>query len=73
MRIINEVEFNNEDIKEYKKTIYMNIIKGMLIFGNNPINISPSVNKPDRHGQLVPICTFIILRSTSSHCWAKTT
>ena len=68
MRIINEMEFNNEDIKEYKKTIYMNIIKGMLIFGNNPINI-----KPDRHGQLVPICTFIILRSTSSHCWAKTT
>ncbi len=30
MRIINEVEFNDDDINEYKKTIYMNIIKGML-------------------------------------------
>ena len=31
MRIINEVEFNEEDVNEYKKTIYMNIIKGMFI------------------------------------------
>ena len=31
MRIINEVEFNKEDVNEYKKTIYMNIIKGMFI------------------------------------------
>ena len=28
MRIINEVQFNDNDIKEYQKTIYMNIIKG---------------------------------------------
>ena len=30
MRIINEVQFNEDDIKEYQKTIYMNIIKGMF-------------------------------------------
>ena len=29
MRIINEVQFNDDDIKEYQKTIYMNIIKGV--------------------------------------------
>ena len=28
MRIINEVRFDDDDIKEYQKTIYMNIIKG---------------------------------------------
>ena len=31
MRIINEVQFNDDDIKEYQKTIYMNIIKGKYI------------------------------------------
>ena len=35
MRIINEVQFNEDDIKEYQKTIYMNIIKGMYLHLNN--------------------------------------
>ena len=39
MRIINEVQFNEDDIKEYQKTIYMNIIKGMYLHLNNSMCI----------------------------------
>ena len=39
MRIINEVQFNEDDIKEYQKTIYMNIIKGMYLHLNNAMCI----------------------------------
>ena len=45
MRIINEVEFSEDDIKEYKKTIYMNIIKGWFRMSFSLGSTSPAESK----------------------------